>query len=73
MRRSRCLQSCPDDLRGRCCETSSLLSSTDAYAATPAPCACRQPRVTGFSMLASELQYRTRASRTHVRSTDQTG
>ncbi|AYQ42534.1 hypothetical protein CVS37_32490 [Burkholderia lata] len=57
-----CLRSCPDDRRirccaiRRCCVTSSLLPCTDAHAATPAPHACRKPRATGFSMLASELQ-----------------
>ncbi|RQS97552.1 hypothetical protein DF048_07115 [Burkholderia seminalis] len=51
----RCLKSCPEDRRRRCCVTSSLLPSTDAHAATPAPCARRKPRATGLSMLASEL------------------
>ncbi|ONI98894.1 hypothetical protein A8D95_21080 [Burkholderia cenocepacia] len=74
MRRSRRLRSCPDDFGvGQCCVTSSLTSSTDAHAATPARHARRKPRATGMSTLASELHERTRASRTHVRSTDQTG
>ncbi|NTZ85900.1 hypothetical protein FCJ61_23570 [Burkholderia metallica] len=73
-RRSRCLRSCPDDFGiERCCVTSNLLPFTDAHAAIPMRRARRKPRATGRSMLASELHERTRASRTHVRSTDQTG
>ncbi|ASE96800.1 hypothetical protein CEQ23_25020 [Burkholderia cepacia] len=73
------MQSSPDHHRSgclairQCCVTSSLLPFTDAHAATRTPHTCRKPDTTGFSRLASELQQGTRASRTHVRSTDQTG